>query len=36
VVALLHDVGKLSVHPHILNKESKLDEEEWKEIRSHP
>jgi HD-GYP domain-containing protein (c-di-GMP phosphodiesterase class II) len=34
--ALLHDVGKLSVHPHILNKESKLDEEEWKEIRSHP
>ncbi len=34
--ALLHDVGKLSVHPATLNKESKLDDAEWEEIRAHP
>ena len=34
--ALLHDVGKLAVHPHVLNKEGKLSEDEWEEIRAHP
>ena len=34
--ALLHDVGKLTVHPHILNKPAKLTEEEWKVIHRHP
>src|SRR5205807_8001429 len=34
--ALLHDVGKLSVHPDILNKPGKLDEAEWEAIRNHP
>ena len=34
--ALLHDVAKLSVHPHILNKAGKPTEEEWAEIRDHP
>ena len=33
--ALLHDVGKLSVHPHILNKAGKPTEEEWAESRDH-
>jgi hypothetical protein len=34
--ALLHDVGKLAVHPHILNKAEKLTDAEWQEIRDHP
>ncbi len=34
--ALLHDVGKLAVHPDILNKAEKLTDEEWQEIRDHP
>jgi HD-GYP domain-containing protein (c-di-GMP phosphodiesterase class II) len=34
--ALLHDVGKLSVHPHVLNKPERLTDEEWAEIRNHP
>jgi HD-GYP domain-containing protein (c-di-GMP phosphodiesterase class II) len=34
--ALLHDVGKLAVHPHILNKAEKLTDAEWHEIRDHP
>ena len=27
--ALLHDIGKLSIAPHILNKPAKLDQHEW-------
>lgn len=34
--ALMHDVGKLGVPEAILNKPAKLDEEEWKVMRSHP
>jgi putative nucleotidyltransferase with HDIG domain len=34
--ALLHDVGKIGIPESILNKPSKLNEEEWKLIKSHP
>lgn len=34
--ALLHDVGKLTVHPDVLNKADKLDDAEWAQIRNHP
>lgn len=34
--ALLHDVGKIGIPEKILNKPGKLDEEEWKYIKSHP
>ena len=34
--ALMHDVGKLGVPEAILNKPAKLDDEEWKVMRSHP
>lgn len=34
--ALLHDIGKLAVHPDILNKSGELDEAEWAVIRQHP
>lgn len=33
---LLHDIGKLSIPPHILNKPSALTEEEKGTIRKHP
>ena len=35
-VAVLHDVGKLSIHDDILNKKEKLNPEEWEVIRNHP
>jgi HD domain-containing protein len=34
--ALLHDIGKLTIDPAILNKKSKLNEHEWTLIREHP
>ena len=34
--ALLHDVGKLAVHPHVLNKAESLNDDEWEEIKRHP
>jgi diguanylate cyclase (GGDEF)-like protein/putative nucleotidyltransferase with HDIG domain len=36
VGAMLHDVGKLVVPSEVLNKPGKLDENEWKLMRSHP
>ncbi|KQT45272.1 metal-dependent phosphohydrolase [Aureimonas sp. Leaf454] len=33
--ALLHDIGKLGVSNSILDKNGKLDDEEWKEMRNH-
>jgi len=34
--ALLHDIGKLAVHPDILNKPGKLNDDEWEVIKKHP
>jgi HD-GYP domain-containing protein (c-di-GMP phosphodiesterase class II) len=33
---LLHDIGKLGIPDHILDKDAPLDEAEWKLMRSHP
>lgn len=33
--ALLHDVGKMCINREIINKPSKLNEEEWLEIKKH-
>ena len=35
-VALLHDIGKLSVSNQILDKPGKLDSDEWAVIKGHP
>jgi putative nucleotidyltransferase with HDIG domain len=34
--ALLHDIGKVAVHPDILNKPGALDDHEWEQIKNHP
>lgn len=34
--ALLHDIGKIGVSDAVLLKQGPLDEEEWKEMRTHP
>jgi HD-GYP domain-containing protein (c-di-GMP phosphodiesterase class II) len=34
--ALLHDIGKRHIPPHVLNKTEKLTSEEWDLIREHP
>ena len=32
----LHDIGKLAVHDHVLNKKDPLTDEEWKMLQRHP
>ncbi len=34
--ALLHDIGKLAVHPLTLNKPGKLEHYEWEIVKNHP
>ena len=34
--ALLHDIGKLAVHPLTLNKPGELDHYEWELVKEHP
>jgi HD-GYP domain-containing protein (c-di-GMP phosphodiesterase class II) len=34
--AILHDIGKLTVPDHVLNKPGSLSDEEWVWVRSHP
>ncbi|MHB8881251.1 MAG: HD-GYP domain-containing protein [Thermodesulfovibrionales bacterium] len=36
LAGLLHDVGKMFVSNTVLDKQGKLDEEEWNEMRMHP
>ena len=34
-IALLHDIGKIGIPPEVLNKDSKLNDEEYEIIKSH-
>jgi len=36
MAGLLHDVGKMFVAPEVLEKEAKLNDEEWVEMKKHP
>ncbi len=36
IAALIHDIGKIGINNNILNKPSKLSEDEYKVIKNHP
>lgn len=36
IVGALHDIGKITISPDLLNKKEKLTDEEWIEIKKHP
>ncbi len=36
IAAMLHDVGKMFISPDILNKQTKLDPQEWAQMQRHP
>jgi diguanylate cyclase (GGDEF)-like protein len=36
IAGLLHDIGKIGIPDSILNKDGMLDEQEWRQIKSHP
>lgn len=36
IVAHLHDIGKIGIDDAILNKEGKLDEQEWEMMKTYP
>lgn len=35
-VGLLHDIGKIGIDEQILNKQGKLTDKEWEEVKKHP
>ena len=36
IAGLVHDIGKISIDKKILNKDGRLDDSEWEEIKKHP
>jgi HD-GYP domain-containing protein (c-di-GMP phosphodiesterase class II) len=36
IIGLMHDIGKIAIDDNILNKEERLSNEEWEELKKHP